>query len=81
MKPTKSQIIWYRERSSRGWEIETAPLELRMPKVINTDINFQLQFGPHENETYARDKTSKHHHNQSMDAKTIDNSKYPFQWI
>jgi hypothetical protein len=81
MKPTKSQIIWYRETNSNGWHADDTPLELRMPKIINTDINFQLQFGPHENANYARDKTKEHHDNQKIDAQTIDNTKQPFQWI
>lgn len=81
MKPTKAQIIWYRESTNKGWEIETAPLELKLPKIINSDISFQLQFGPHENHNYLRDKTAAHHENQSIEVQTIDTTKDPFQWI
>lgn len=81
MKPTKAQIIWYRDQTTKGWTDETAPLELRLPKVINSDISFQLQFGPHENVKHEQNKTRKHHKEQSITTQTIDNTKYPFQWI
>ena len=37
---TKSQVIWHRKLDG-----DHDDLELRMPKIINSDIGFQLMFG------------------------------------
>tara|TARA_R110002020_G_scaffold154529_1_gene334396 strand:- start:557 stop:790 length:234 start_codon:yes stop_codon:yes gene_type:complete len=77
MKPTKAQIIWYRDSNTD----EASPLELRLPKVINSDIGFQLQFGPHESIPYWRHKINKHHE-QSQDAvQVIEEKDINIKWI
>lgn len=81
MIPTKSQIIWYRDTSEEGVSVEEAPLELRIPKIINSDIGFQLQFGPHENNGYWNRKKQLHHESQQPSVQTIDETNYPYKWI
>jgi len=81
MKPTKAQIIWHRDETTNGWRDETAPLELRLPKVINSDIGFQLQFGPHESIPYWRDKVNKHHEQSQSEVQIIEEQNLIIKWI
>tara|TARA_R110001606_G_scaffold187628_5_gene335235 strand:+ start:1810 stop:2055 length:246 start_codon:yes stop_codon:yes gene_type:complete len=81
MKATRHQIIWHRETNSNGWHAEDAALELRMPKIINSDIGFQLQFGPHEDIRLERHKTTEHHEKQQKEFTTITDTTDPIKWI
>jgi hypothetical protein len=77
MKPTKAQVIWFRDSKTD----EASPLELRLPKVINSDIGFQLQFGPHESIPYWRNKVNKHHEQSQDSVQIIESQKMPIKWI
>lgn len=81
MKATRHQIIWHRKKNADGSINEDADMELKIPKIINSDIGFQLMFGPNEDIRYDRKKTNDHHKKQSTHTKTIDNTKDPFKWI
>lgn len=81
MERTKVQIIWYRKKTQNGWRDETEPLELRLPKTINTDISFQLQFGPHESPTQWRNKVLDHQKKSGSTTKTINEYNLPIKWI
>ena len=63
-KKTRSQVIWYRELDG-----DHDDLELRIPKIINTDIGFQLMFGVSPDYVQDEIKTQKHHDNYSIDVK------------
>lgn len=54
-KPTLHQEIWERE--------EDDSLRLVMPKIINTDIGFQLMFGMSENHICYTNKQSQNNNN------------------
>ena len=61
-KRTISQLIW---RSTKNGA------ELRLPKIINTDINFQLMFG--EAESHAEWTESYERNNKNYDTRVYRN--------
>ena len=60
-KDTIHQKIWKRK--------EDDSLELSIPKIINSDIGFQLMFGMNEDYDYEKSLIKKHHDSNSP---TID---------
>ena len=72
----KSQQIW-----KRGIDGE---LKLNIPKVINTDISFQLMFGVSECNRTQNELKNKHHNNYQKSVRTLDiktNNDEPIKWI
>jgi hypothetical protein len=65
---TKHQVIWKR----KGTEHEG--LELDLPKIIKSDISFQLMFGPATNYNYDKDKEELHHlkYKEGVEIMTIE---------
>ncbi len=59
---TKSQVIWYRKLDG-----DHDDLELRMPKIINSDIGFQLMFGVSIDSQEDLKKIKRHHENYAKD--------------
>jgi len=54
IKPTKHQKIWIRKNDK--------PV-LKLPKIINSDIGFQLMFGYYEDYRKYVDKCNKYNYN------------------
>lgn len=66
IKPTKHQEIWERR--------EDDSLKLVLPKIINSDIGFQLMFGFRECHKTEKEKELKN--NKSYDSKTYLDVKH-----
>jgi len=66
-KRTKHQIIWSRIKDGNHDD-----LELQIPKIINTDIGFQLMFGIQPDIGEDDLKTKLHHLNYKKDIKELD---------
>jgi len=66
IKPTKHQEIWERR--------EDDSLKLVLPKIINSDIGFQLMFGYRE--CYRTEKEKELKNNKSYDSKTYLDVKH-----
>tara|TARA_R110000744_G_scaffold180132_3_gene299146 strand:+ start:722 stop:952 length:231 start_codon:yes stop_codon:yes gene_type:complete len=64
-RATNHQVIWKRE----GQEHDDLVLEI--PKVITSDIGFQLMFGVATNYYYDEEQEQKHHENSLKDTKVI----------
>ncbi len=63
----QTQTIWKRE--------EDDSLTLQMPKIINSDIGFQLMFGMAEDPKEEKNKIRKHHNEYSCEEYTEKNLK------
>lgn len=63
-RPGKTQTIW-------KVVDEDGNVELEIPKVINSDIGFQLMFGPNEHEYDNVRRINEHHDNYSITIKII----------
>jgi len=65
-KPTIHQIIW--QRSDEG-------IEMSIPKIISTDINYQLMFGPVEDKEEERRRIKKHHDREDIKVVSLEEIK------
>lgn len=68
-KPTIHQIIW--KSSDEG-------NRMIIPKVINTDINYQLMFGPVEDKEEERRRIKKHHEREDIKEISLDELRIRF---
>tara|TARA_R110000744_G_scaffold320603_2_gene426754 strand:+ start:3171 stop:3389 length:219 start_codon:yes stop_codon:yes gene_type:complete len=64
------QTIWKRE--------EDDSLTLQMPKIINSDISFQLMFGMAEDPKEEKNKIRKHHNKFTLNQYTEKHIKIWF---
>lgn len=65
IKSTKHQEIWIRTENG---------LKLDMPKIIKTDIGFQLMFG--ERECFRAEKKKEYKNNNNYKPRTFNNVKH-----
>ena len=65
-RPTIHQIIW--KRSDEG-------LEMNIPKLITTDINYQLMFGPVEDKEEEQKRIKRHHETSTTNEISIEELK------
>ena len=76
MNKTNHQLIWKREGNDHK------DLTLRLPKTINSDVGFQLQFGVSEDARVNKERTDQHHEQCAKETKTISiNNVYDIIWI
>lgn len=66
LKKNRHQIIW--KRSDEG-------LEMIIPKVIKSDINYQLMFGPEEDKEEERRRIKKHHERENIKVVSLEEIK------
>jgi hypothetical protein len=65
---TKHQVIWKRKGT------EHSGLELDLPKIIKSDIGFQLMFGPPTNYNSDKEREEQHHlkYKEGIEIMTIE---------
>jgi|21_taG_2_1085346.scaffolds.fasta_scaffold75856_2 hypothetical protein len=59
MSKIKYQKIW--KIDSSVYEYDLSDVKLDLPKIINTDISFQLMFGLPEDGRIEKERIRKHH--------------------
>lgn len=69
-KPTRHQIIWKVEGNIYDYKLEDVKLDI--PKIVNSDIGFQLMFGLTEDYRSERDRVMRNHDNHYVKSYTVD---------
>ncbi len=58
-KPTRHQLIWRVDGNIYDYKLND--VKLNLPKIINSDIGFQLMFGLPEDYRSERDRVMRNH--------------------
>ncbi len=66
LKKDRHQIIW--KRSDEG-------LEMIIPKIIKSDISYQLMFGLDEDKEEERKRIKKHHEREDIKVVSLEEIK------